>query len=399
MKFILPISIFFLSINISLGQNDGVRMFIFGHSLIHHEFQLNPTPSQETSVPHWLHFLSDASNKSYQVSGQYGFLPQHAILPPFAQWGFDFVEAAWDSDYQTFAEANFTDILITPGNFIQWQAPSENYPYENLSPVSASNDIISWCADQEQDLRFYIYENWPDMAGFLNSGFPPNQEEWAAYNEYLQSDFIAWFDEYYETLKSENVEQCVKLIPVGRLISELLQLDPFRQIPITELYEDDAPHGRANIYFLASLITYMAIYEEQPEASYMPDEIINPIIRDNFEAISSFFWTSLATFNDVNNESKVFCDLMVSVNENIGDQANYKFSPNPSQGIFYFQSANVELSIDVINATGQILETLNFEKSDSEIDLTKFPDGLYFLKIYEKGGAKVNSLRVIKNTL
>ncbi len=40
------------------ASGDTLRTFIFGHSLIHHEAQVNPTPSQETSVPHWFHLLS-----------------------------------------------------------------------------------------------------------------------------------------------------------------------------------------------------------------------------------------------------------------------------------------------------------------------------------------------------
>jgi hypothetical protein len=101
-----------------------VRTFVFGHSLINHELQVNVTPSDETSVPHWFHFLAEEANHDYAVSGKYGFLTQQRDTNNvFAQWAFDSVAAAWDSDNEVFNEANFTNILITPANFIQYQAP------------------------------------------------------------------------------------------------------------------------------------------------------------------------------------------------------------------------------------------------------------------------------------
>ncbi len=92
--------------------------YIFGHSLINHALPINPIPSQETSVPHWIHFLADHTGHSYEVSGQFGFLPQHADLPPTAQWGFDNVTGAWDSDNEPFSEVGFDNIMVTPGNFM-----------------------------------------------------------------------------------------------------------------------------------------------------------------------------------------------------------------------------------------------------------------------------------------
>lgn len=148
----IPVILFLLcfSAKTVVGQK-AIRTFIFGHSLIHHELQLHPTPSQETSVPHWSHFFAEAAGHSYAVSGQYGFLPQHANLPPIAQWGFDFVQGAWDSDNEPFSAADFTSILITPGNFIQWQGPADNYYNEDISPLEATTSIMDWCVEQEED--------------------------------------------------------------------------------------------------------------------------------------------------------------------------------------------------------------------------------------------------------
>ena len=190
--------------SIHYGQR-AVRQFIFGHSLINHEYHENPsyeTPSQETSMPHWLHYLADTEGLSYAVSGQYGFLPQHRNTPPIAQWGFDVVPFVWDSENESFSDADFTDILITPGNFIQYQGPDVNYYNETFSPISATIDVLDWCMDQEPDMRYYIYENWPDMGGYSES-IPPSSSQWLAYNDYLQGDFHDWFVEYHDAIVAQ----------------------------------------------------------------------------------------------------------------------------------------------------------------------------------------------------
>ena len=74
MKNIFCLSLLFALVYVQVNAQQTVKTFIFGHSLINHELQVNITPSQETSVPHWMHFLSVEAGHNYSVSGQYGFL-------------------------------------------------------------------------------------------------------------------------------------------------------------------------------------------------------------------------------------------------------------------------------------------------------------------------------------
>jgi hypothetical protein len=377
---ILHIILIFLSFNLYAQKENST--FIFGHSLINHEFQVNPTPSQETSIPHWLHFLSSESNHTFKVSGQYGFLPQHINLPPIAQWGFDFVEGAWDSDYVPFSEADFNSIIITPGNFIQWQPPNANYPMESISPLSATETIFNWCNEQENGLNFYIYENWPDMAPYLNNGFPPSETEWNAYNNYLTSDFHDWFTEYHDQIVEKIPNSCIKLIPVGTIISRLLNQSPYSEIPIEDLYEDDAPHGTASIYFLASLITYMAIYEEKAPLSYQVDMLIHPIIQENYEAIVDAIWSDLISFNYFDGSSRVFCnDPTLSGLEHSTiplDLVSIEFTPVVSTLSITnnFESHFIEIR----DASGKtIVKNKSLEMGSNYLNTDKINPGLYFI--------------------
>jgi hypothetical protein len=67
------------------------------------------------------------------------------------------------------------------------------------------------------------------------------------------------------------------MIPVGPILAELMLETEVGNILVTNLYEDDAPHGTASLYFLASLISNMSIYEEQAPATFVVPPIIDPI--------------------------------------------------------------------------------------------------------------------------
>ncbi|TPN86896.1 T9SS C-terminal target domain-containing protein [Aquimarina algicola] len=289
-----------------ITQRTDVKTFIFGHSLIVHTPPLIPTPSDETTVPHWMHALSQSAGHSYAVDGQYGFLPQHDNLPPTAQWGFDIASGVWNSEVEPFSEADFNTILLTAANFIQYQPA--NIPYdgenpENVTPIQATNTIIDWVTEQEEGITVYIYENWPDMAGFMNS-FPPTEEAFAAYNTNILGDFHNWWLDYHDAIRIDQPN--VKMIPVGPIISKLLTDTALEQIPILDLYEDDAPHGRPTIYFLAGLITYSAMYGTQPPSDFEIPETVHSIVRDNYQETLDFIWNELQNFNDESGNSRVW---------------------------------------------------------------------------------------------
>lgn len=295
------------------AQTSTVRNFIFGHSLIDHRPPLYPTPSDETTVPHWVASLADHAGHYYGASGQYGFLPQHANLNPFSQWGYDSVNPVWDSDFETFSEANFNTILITAGNFIQYQAPSEPYYNDpNMTPISATEDISDWLYTQESEMRIFLYENWPDMAGYLGDGsFPPTDSEFQAYNDYLSGAFHDWWIDYHDALIASRPDQDIRMIPVGPILAELFSETLLTQIPVTTLYEDDAPHGRPTVYFLAGLVTYMALYEERAPLDYVVPSIVDSEVADNYTEVVNFMWDALQDFTTADGQSRVFSEDVV----------------------------------------------------------------------------------------
>ncbi|WP_016955274.1 hypothetical protein [Catenovulum agarivorans] len=282
-----------------------LKTYIFGHSLI-----LHLTETDETTVPHWMHQMAVHSGDSFSVSGQYGFLLQHANLPPNAQWGFDQVPGAWDQDTgDTFADVDFNTVLLTAANFAQYKAASEPYDGDNpeqKSPLSATTEIVDWLRTQEPGIQVYIYENWPDMGGT----FPPSEQRLAEYHQQTLNEqaggFHRWWLDYHDQLVQSRPDANVKMIPVGPVIAKLLTQTALKDIPVDDLYEDNSPHGRATIYYLASLVTYMAMYQQKAPSDFVVPDSIHQLVHDNHQSTIDFIWTELQQFNFASGSSRVW---------------------------------------------------------------------------------------------
>ncbi|GGD06516.1 hypothetical protein GCM10011368_05470 [Hyunsoonleella pacifica] len=350
-------------------------MYIFGHSLIVHA-----TDSDETTVPHWLHLLAQEAEHSVSVSGQYGFLPQHANLPPISQWGFSEVPSAWDSDTQNFSEANFNTFLLTAANFVQYQPSNVNYfGNPTTSPVSATIDIVDWIDNQEANAVTYIYENWPDMAGFIaGEGFPPSETEFENYNNYTLGDFHTWWIDYQDFVHAARPSENVRMIPVGPVLSKLLTETPLSQIPILDLYEDNAPHGEPTLYFLASLITYMAIYEEKAPVTYTIPNTVNALVQNNFQNTIDFIWNELLAFNYSNGSSRVFVNNPLHTGSI--DYNEISVYPNPTKDIIHVVNHNTSYTFELFDAKGLKIDQ-KLDVVDGGINISNLSDGLYLLKL------------------
>ncbi|MCC1494999.1 hypothetical protein [Cognatishimia sp. F0-27] len=266
-----------------------VREYVFGHSLINHA---SDTPA--TAVPWWMNAFANAAGDSYAFTGQYGFLTGHDNGGPTAQWGFAGIRNPWNEEGgASFGSANFTHITITAGNFIQYQPPDAPYYNEpGTTPISATLTIIDRALAAEPGARIVIYENWPDMAPFVQ-GWPPSREEFGDYVRFMQGDFHRWWLDYVDALQSARPNADIVMVEVGPILGELLT-DPglgLTGIPLTDLFSDNAPHGTPSLYFLAALIHFTALYGTTPPESFRIPDSVHPAISANFEAILSFIDT------------------------------------------------------------------------------------------------------------
>ncbi len=299
------------------GSTDDMRSYIFGHSLINHALGDSP---RIQNVPFWLNELARQSGHKHNIDGQFGFLPDQ-ILPPWYQWEIETVGSAWN---ESFKQSEYDNVIITAANFVQnWQRPDGRYVDASVSTTISRTDndvrmtlddyfrgqkapelfyqyidtsvlaeglrILDHVRAETPEIRFYIYENWPPFEG--DYPFPANSKTFKLYHQYSTGDFHGWWIEMQDRMNEARPEGKVMLIPAGSTISNLLsKLPELSSLTMDELYDDSAPHGKASIYFLASLVCYMSLYEERPPVNLTIPDTLPVQIRNEYQAIVDYMW-------------------------------------------------------------------------------------------------------------
>ncbi len=283
-----------------------LNAYFFGHSLVHHTDYKVPTPKDHTSIPFWLKRLSDAAGHAYTTDGQFGFLRNHAEFPPRAQWGFVNVESGWK---HSFAQSKYDAVVLTAGNFVQYQGVDKPYyDDKNVSPLDATLAIVDYVQKESPASQIYIYENWPDMGEYAQ-GYPPkapSKSKLEDYYRYTQGDFHNWWLDYHDRVIKARPQADVKLIPLGPILMTLLTETPLKNIPFEQLFEDNAPHGRPNIYFLAALIHYSALLREPAPKEFSGFDDLHPLIRQHYALVSNVVWQALQNAKDKSGKSRVW---------------------------------------------------------------------------------------------
>ncbi|HGG05019.1 MAG TPA: calcium-binding protein [Aliiroseovarius sp.] len=281
----------------ALAEKERVRLYAFGNSLVHH---LSDDP--DTNVPVWLARMARTDKRLFSMNGQWGALRNFAAdLPPVPNWSFRGVRSAWNPGRRSFGKAGFTDVLITPLNYIQDQPATEPYGDEGRggkTPLSETLKVIDWIEDAAPGTPIAVYEGWADMAGVAGD-FPPSAAEFASYNALNTGPYHDWFTAYLAALQSARPGVDIRLIPVASILSQLFSDPVLSDLPPELLYSDNAPHGTATLYFLAAMITYSGLYEVPPPANYHPPDNIHPLVRQNYSDIAAFIWQALGNDADM----------------------------------------------------------------------------------------------------
>ena len=399
LTFFLTLFIFKL---VKAQQVNDVQLYTFAHSLIDHRPPLITTPSDETTILHWIYDISQNSGKTFASTGQFGQLSNHVDnLPPNSNLGYDVVPVSWDDTQSTFENSNLNTVLITVANFIQYEAPSNPDPSDPMgrSIIENTETLFDWTNTEIPNMRYYIYGNWPEMD--LQNAYPPTLPFQSEIDEFhdntigTSGNFNVWWSDYQDLIVTSRPQLNTRLIPVGMIISKILRDVIPNQIPFDELYEDSAPHGRANVYFLAGMITYMALYEENIPTSYIPSTIISPVIRNNLETIRDFAWLELNNFDFPSGDSRVFYNDPVLNVENHTKTNIFNIIPNPVENTFKIQSeSQLSNDITIYDLNGVRINTYRNVKSSDSIDIEHLASGLYFLEI--KNSDEIYNIKMMK---
>jgi len=282
-------------------QRDSIRQFTFNHSLWQH------TSSQHTNMVtgFWVGEFARESGTTYSWGGQFGQLVDHA-LPPRAWLGSDnSADLSPLGDSAIIRDIGLDNVLIMPPNFVQG-GDSIARSTSLAEHLTISQRVIDWIIDesvsggQKSGLPIYIYEHWQEA---ISDNLTESQFQ--AYHDVTTGTYHQWFLDYQNGLLALYPSVDFRTIPVGPIIADILQNDALAasQLSFTDLYEDESPHGKPNIYFLAGLVTYQAMYGQQVSEAYRPT--IDPFGgvsgqlagQENFNALNNFVWERLNYYN------------------------------------------------------------------------------------------------------
>ncbi len=268
----------------ALAQDHRVRLYVFGNSLVNF-----PSEAPDTNVAVWLARMARSDGKLFSMNGQFGFLKDFAgTLPPEPSWSFRGVRGAWIPARRSFGEAQFTHALITPANFIQYRSPDQSFEDgkgEGATPLSTTLALIDWLQENSPRTRIVLYQGWADMAPFAED-FPPDGDALAKYHAFNKGDYTEWYSSWLAQLKQARPDARITLAPVARVLADLLGDGPLAALPAEALYTDNAPHGTANLYLLAAMVAYTALYDAPPPDNLRLPDTIHPVLREAYPALA-----------------------------------------------------------------------------------------------------------------
>ena len=288
------------------AAEERLRLYVFGNSLINH-----PSDSPDTNVPVWLARMARTDGRHFAMDGQFGFLTDFAgTLPPAPGWSFRGVRGVWRPARRSFAEAGFDKVMIAPANFIQYQPPDA--PYERpdangASPLSALLAVIDWVESQAPGTPVMLYEGWAEMAPFADE-VPTDPAYLSKYYLYNSGEYHEWYEALLRLAQAARPEADLRLVPVAKVLAQLLSDGPLASLPPTALYTDSAPHGTPTLYLLAAMISYASLFDAPPPEGLRLPESIEPALREHYPELAQQVWQAVANATDTATDTGASAD-------------------------------------------------------------------------------------------
>lgn len=258
---------------------ESVRQFTFNHSLWDH------APSPKTNTGYWVGEFAAKSGTKYAWNGQFGFM-DHTALPPSAQLGSTNSDDVWVPESRKFGKLKLDSVVIMPPNFVWYENPKQQ--------VTFALRVIDYVAKEHANITHYIYEHWPEAEAAVMT-----DKQWDKFKKLTNGEYHDWFVAYQDGIIKARPDLDVRMIPVGPVISDILNNKALKasQLAWSELYEDNSPHGTTNLYFLAALVTYQAMFGQKVTDEYKAPGDIHSLIGEDFIALNDFVWQRLQHYN------------------------------------------------------------------------------------------------------
>lgn len=321
-------------------------------------------------------------------------------------WGLDSINGMKINGLARFDGTNWYDVPTpqTPGHTASYVVSFQGKLYKSGQVTPSSSDAnlsysdgtnwIPWVGISGNnnkavfgmkviDTLMFVYGRFYSIAGTQCAGLAAyNGKQWYGFGQGLSTD------QGWETV--ENIQKIGNDLYITGLFNKI--------------------EGIANSNFPAGLSTNLAKFDGQKWCIISPpfNNVVLGVVKFNgdlyayggFEKIGN---DSIRSFGKYNGGFNSICSQSVTITmstiglHEIIEFENFKLFPNPTKDKLTLEFSISDGSVaklELINSTGQIVNSFESKNHKQEIDLSVFSNGIYFLKIQTQSGQKI--IKVVK---
>ncbi|MFT6202396.1 MAG: hypothetical protein ACJAZJ_001598, partial [Candidatus Endobugula sp.] len=247
---------------------------VFGHSLFTYGGGDEATPTVYTNAGNWLGLLASASGNQSVGSFTFGQISGHNAQD-WSEANNVVVNGAYDLGNtsvhgEDFANKDFTHFYLMPSNYFEFEMGGPPYTNSVTTTQAGLETLVDNIDNYYASAEKILYVHWPDGGFYINPYIGEtldvldNRSRFTEYNEDVINEYLSWHVSLQNAINANG--RTIRTIPVGPVIAWLLENEPYLQsLNFTDVYGDSAPHGTENIYLLAALVAYHAIYQTPPD--------------------------------------------------------------------------------------------------------------------------------------
>lgn len=291
-------------------------VYVSGHSLFTHNDGTgsNAPATDWTRTGTWMGLFADHVSNDFSGGGNFGQIAQLNTDYDSNWIGSPGLPTSEDIQYRyssntisfyppssgNFAAQNFTHFFFMASNFEEIDDTPNDWLARTLTLLDRLNA-------GEPSAVFYFYIHWPLPNNAGGGSFVDNTNltasEWTTYRAYERGAFLTWHLSLLDLVRQARPGYNIRGIPVGPIVSDIVENESyFSTVVFTDLFGDSAPHGTESMYWLAGLITYIAVYKRAPDLTGFTNpagatQVISEI-TSNYAALSTYCYNRLVHYHD-----------------------------------------------------------------------------------------------------
>lgn len=293
----------------------------------------------------------------------------------------------YDTDYGLPA-GNYDILVLTESVPRYVDIIAETYQY--------ADSFYRYAMQYNPDLRVYLYEDWHCVLSGTPTGcdYDVDSNPW---RQRLADDLPMW-ESVVDTLNARFQPAIpVCMIPAGQGLAMLYDSIQAGVVPdldsIQDIFSDNIHLTDVGKYFIAC-IHFATLYETSPvgltnQLHYWWGGEFDPPSAALALKFQEIAWEAVLTYPNA------CLDPAFAVDVELHDDG-ITIHPNPSADIFEIEGLLGDFTIQILDATGNIYQTLNGTGQRIEIHVQTLPSGLYFVHIVHNNAANLATQLILK---